>query len=61
MEAKPEHAEAKKVISQLESTESTDKQYNATVSTLSDMINHHVKEDLMTEREKVNFFPFVST
>jgi hemerythrin superfamily protein len=44
-EAEVEHANAKKLIEEIESTSARDDYYDAKVSVLSEMIKHHVKEE----------------
>ena len=44
-EAEVEHANAKKLIAEIESTSARDDYYDAKVSVLSEMIKHHVKEE----------------
>ena len=44
-EADVEHASAKDLIAQLESASPGDDQYDAKVTVLAEMIDHHVKEE----------------
>jgi hemerythrin superfamily protein len=44
-EAEVEHANAKKMIAEIESMSARDDYYDAKVSVLSEMIKHHVKEE----------------
>jgi hemerythrin superfamily protein len=45
LEAYEEHAAAKKVIEDIQATDSGDESYKPKITTLSELIDHHVKEE----------------
>ncbi len=45
LESYEEHAAAKSVIADIEATESSDESFKPKIKTLSEMIDHHVKEE----------------